>query len=111
MCVQNQSGPIFQFCTLSLVVYCLNLMSLGFYVIYTTQTAFVWLRPGLTLKFLNEIQGYNVIRSDRNRHGGGVIIYVNSCFTFNCLCIGPDELEFIILSVSHSNNRMVLGVL
>ena len=40
------------------------------------------------------------IRLDRNRHGGGVIVYVNYCFTFNCLCGAPDELEFIMLCVS-----------
>ena len=69
-----------------------------------------WLDPEIFETEI-EIQGYNIIRLDRNRHGGGVIVYVNSCFTFNCLCKGPDELEFIMFSVRYGNSKVALGVL
>ena len=69
-----------------------------------------WLDPEI-LDSEIQIQGFNTIRLDRNRHGGGVIVYVNSSFTLSCLCKGPDGLEFILFSVSCGNSKMTLGVL
>ena len=40
------------------------------------------------------IHNYSLIRPDRNRHGGGVAIYVHNCVS------GPAESEFIIVSLS-----------
>ena len=44
------------------------------------------------------IEGYD-IRLDRNRHGGGVLIYVSSTFSHNVLYSGSPELELIIVSI------------
>ena len=46
---------------------------------------------------------YQVYRLDRNCHGGGVLIYVNSCFSVKVLLSGFNNLELIILSVSCKN--------
>ena len=44
------------------------------------------------------IQGYSVIRLDRNRHGGGVLIYVKYMFTYSLVFKGTDDLELIVVS-------------
>ena len=44
------------------------------------------------------IQGYSIIRSDRNRHGGGVLIYLQSMFTYSLLFKGTADLELIVAS-------------
>ena len=46
------------------------------------------------------INGYNVIRLDRNRHGGGVL-YINSVFTHSIVYSGSSQLEFVIVSIMH----------
>ena len=45
------------------------------------------------------IEGYDIIRLDRNRHGGGVLIYVSSTYSHNVLYSGSPELELIIVSI------------
>lgn len=42
------------------------------------------------------MEGYDIIRLDRNRHGGGVSIYVSSTFSHNVLYSGSPELELIV---------------
>ena len=32
------------------------------------------------------IQGYSIVRLDRNRHGGGILIYIKSQFVYTQLC-------------------------
>ena len=44
------------------------------------------------------IQGYSVIRLDRNRHGGGVLIYVKSVFSCSLVFKGTADLELIVAS-------------
>ena len=58
------------------------------------------------------INGYDVIRADRNRHGGGVLIYINKTFIHRVIFRGDHELELLIVSVSNCFGRCVcLGVL
>ena len=45
------------------------------------------------------IQGYSIIRLDRNRHGGGVLFYINNLFSYSLVFKGTDYFECIILSV------------
>ena len=45
------------------------------------------------------IQGYTIIRFDRNRHGGGVLFYINNLFTYSLVFKGTENFERIILSV------------
>ena len=48
---------------------------------------------------LVSIQDYDVIRLDRNRHGGGVLIYIHTSFTWEVLLRGPNNLKFLSLSI------------
>ena len=66
---------------------------------------------------LNSCQAWN---STACRPAVGVILVpcsllvtTNCCLSFinNCLCKGPDELEFIMFSISCGNSKMTLGVL
>ena len=55
---------------------------------------------------------YDVVRADRNRHGGGVLIYINKTFIHRVIFGGDHELELLIVSVSNRFGRCVcLGVL
>ena len=45
------------------------------------------------------VQGYSIYRVDRNRHGGGVVIYVNDMFTCSVLYKGSPEFELLVISV------------
>ena len=52
------------------------------------------------------VQGYTIVRLDRTRHGGGLLIYVNNSFIFSTLYLGTAAFECIILSIiCSSNNR------
>ena len=58
------------------------------------------------------IDGYNVVRADRNRHGGGVLIFISKIFIHRVIFRGDHELELLIVSVSNHFGRCVcLGVL
>ena len=56
------------------------------------------------------IHNYSLIRLDRNRHGGGVAIYVHNCVLYNIVLSGPAELELIIVSLCKSGFKLCLGV-
>ena len=42
------------------------------------------------------INGYDVVGLDRNRHGGGVLLYVNSVLTHSIVYSGSTELELVM---------------
>ena len=46
-----------------------------------------------------QIDGYDIVRLDRNRHGGGVMFYLNSVYSHSTLFTGTLELELVIISV------------
>ena len=48
------------------------------------------------------IQDYQVFRLDRNRHGGGVLMYIHSSLSFKAVLEGPDNLELLVISVTNS---------
>ena len=48
---------------------------------------------------------------DRDRHGGGVAIYVASHLSFTVISSGPHSLEFIAISVSSAFGQFVVCVL
>ena len=45
------------------------------------------------------IENYAIVRADRNRHGGGVLLYVIESLSFNVIFPGSSDLELIILSI------------
>ena len=57
------------------------------------------------------INGYNIIRKDRNRKGGSVLMYIHESITFlerNDLC--PDSLEMICVEITKPHNRSFLVI-
>ena len=46
----------------------------------------------LDLKIL--LKNFQLVRFDRNRHGGGVLIYIHSSLTWDVLLRGTNYLEF-----------------
>ena len=50
------------------------------------------------------INGYDVVRLDRNRHGGGVLLYINSVLTHSIVYSGSTELELVIVSIMQSHS-------
>ena len=57
------------------------------------------------------IPNYTIVRQDRNRHGGGVAIYINNAFSFKVLLSGPSDLELIIISLqSGRHGNLCVGV-
>ena len=58
------------------------------------------------------LDGYNISRVDRNRHGGGILIFVKSTLVLKVVFNGNCNLELLIASVSNSCNRQCcVGVL
>ena len=59
------------------------------------------------------IQNYHITRHDRNRHGGGVLIYIHNSLFWDVLSKGCNDLEFIALSVRscHSSAKHCICVL
>ena len=45
------------------------------------------------------VSGYSIVRLDRNRHGGGILIYIRSSFSFHVTVSGPFDLEIIFVTV------------
>ena len=60
-----------------------------------------WLDPTID-DFEISIQGYCVHRVDRNRHGGGVLVFIKDVFTCSLLYRGTPEFELIILTANAS---------
>ena len=58
------------------------------------------------------IDGYEVIRSDRNRHGGGVACYVRNDISFNVRSDFSDEIENIVFNILLPKTKPILvGIL
>ena len=55
------------------------------------------------------ICGYHSYRLDRNRHGGGVIVYVRSCFVTTLVPVPSHGLEIISL-ISNSIDKVCISV-
>jgi len=68
------------------------------YIVCITET---WLDDNVTISEIC-IPGFDIVRLDRNRHGGGVIIYVSSLFIYNILFTGDSSFECIITSLIKS---------
>ena len=50
------------------------------------------------------IQNYHLTRLDRNRHGGGILIYIHASLTWEVLLRGANDLEFVSLSLTSSGS-------
>lgn len=56
------------------------------------------------------IPNYTIIRHDRNRHGGGVALYVSNSVLCKTILCGPENLELLIVSLCKANFKLCLGV-
>ena len=56
------------------------------------------------------IDDYDIVRHDRNRQGGGVLIFVSQSLSYNVLVSGPSELELIILSITSFFSPVTIAV-
>ena len=49
------------------------------------------------------LPGYTIVRLDRNRHGGGILMYIHASLHFSIITSRPLSLEFLLLSVAYNN--------
>ena len=56
------------------------------------------------------IPNYSILRLDRNRHGGGVALYICNKVLYNVLLCGPAGLELIVVSLTANSFKLCLGV-
>ena len=70
-----------------------------------------WLSPDIADNEL-QICGYQLVRLDRNRHSGGIPIYVNDVFCFRVLLkSGPHNLEFLaVLLYNHLSPNICVSL-
>ena len=74
------------------------------YVICVVET---WLSAEI-LDAEISIQGYQCFRRDRNRHGGGIVVYVRDCLSTTPIMDNVD-LELLILSLTVNNRKTTIG--
>jgi len=53
------------------------------------------------------IPGYSIVKHDRNRHGGGVLMFINNKLSFTVLSCGSNELQFMAITVIYPNKCTV----
>ena len=71
-----------------------------------------WLCPDISEHEIY-IPGYQLFRLDRNRHGGGVLLYARDCLTAELLpCHHIHNLEFLPIVIHHpsSNSKFCISV-
>ena len=56
------------------------------------------------------LTNYQLYRLDRNRHGGGIIIYTHSNLTTELVTKGPHSLEFTAVSVSNGISKFCISL-
>ena len=64
----------------------------------------------LSTEIHDTVCGYQLYRLDRNRHGGGVIVYVRSCFVTTLVPVPSHGLEIISLTVSNGIGKVCISV-
>lgn len=75
-----------------------------------------WLNESINDSMIR-IEGYNLIRNDRNRHGGGLCVYFRQNLSLKLLkksTFSPYEpshiTEYLLFEVATSNRKFFLGV-
>ena len=56
------------------------------------------------------IDNYNIIRHDRDRHGGGVMFFVINYISYNLVSSGPLDLELIVISVKLCSSKVCIAL-
>ena len=69
-----------------------------------------WLCPDITAAEIS-LPGYSAVRLDRDRRGGGIILFVADIYNVKVLQQGPLDLEFLLVSVQCAQFKLSLAVL
>ena len=56
------------------------------------------------------IANYSVVRSDRNRHGGGIVMYIRDCLHCDVYNVDTQGLELAIVTVTSNSFRICIGL-
>ena len=58
------------------------------------------------------IPNYQVLRLDRNRHGGGILVFIHNSLTHSVISKSTSNLELMLISVGHANltNKLCVGI-
>ena len=68
-----------------------------------------WLSPDIIDSEIS-IPGYSVTRLDRNRHGGGIVLYIKDSLPFKVNFLGTENLELIFVTIFPATvNQICLG--
>ena len=51
------------------------------------------------------ISNYCLVRLDRNRHGGDILLYIRDDLSYNVIFMGPDNLELLGITLYNGNNN------
>ena len=51
------------------------------------------------------IPNYCLVRLDRNRHGGSVLLYIRDDLSYNVIFMGPENLELLGITLYNGNNN------
>ena len=57
------------------------------------------------------IPNYTSTRLDRDRHGGGIAIYVANHLSFSVVASGPFDLEFLVIPIKQSHGKLGISLL
>ena len=75
------------------------------HLIFVTET---WLSSDILNSELS-ITGYSLYRLDRNRHGGGVAMYISSHLSSSIVSLPPNDLELLLASFVFCNHSISIG--
>ena len=56
------------------------------------------------------LENCDLIRLDRHRHGGGVLMYVHNCLSHSVVFSGSVDLELIVISIDFCSSRVALAL-
>ena len=68
-----------------------------------------WLGEEITDSEIS-LPDYQLYRLDRNRHGGGVLMYVHKDYFCKVLLAGPAQLEFLFISIYKNCHKVNIGI-
>ena len=54
-----------------------------------------------------QIDGYKILRWDRNRHGGGVAGYIKDDLSYHMISVFPHEIESVFLEILLPNSKAI----
>ena len=57
------------------------------------------------------VDNYSVVRLDRNRHGGCIVMYIRDCLHCSVLNVDTQGLELAIVTVTSNSFRICIGLL